>query len=60
MTLAFSVRIRNIPEANYDTGIYARPYYVFDYNGTEITVYGDIVGASYNGKLSNNDGELEW
>ena len=57
---AFSVRIKNIPEANYDTGIYARPYYVFDYNGTEITVYGDIVGASYNGKLSNNDGELEW
>ena len=57
---AYTVRIRNIPEANYDTGIYARPYYVFDYNGTEITVYGDIVGASYNGKLSNNDGELEW
>ena len=57
---AFSVRIKNIPEANYDTGIYARPYYVFDYNGTQITVYGDIVGASYNGKLSNNDGELEW
>ena len=26
----------------------------------EITVYGDVVGASYNGKLSNNDGELEW
>ena len=57
---AFSVRIRNIPEANYDSGIYARPYYIFDYNGTEVTVYGDIVGASYNGKLSNNDGELEW
>ena len=57
---AFTVRIRNIPEANYDSGIYARPYYVFDYNGTEITVYGDIVGASYNGKLSNNDGELDW
>ena len=57
---AYTVRIRNIPEANYDTGVYARPYYVFDYNGTEITVYGDIVGASYNGKLSNNDGELDW
>ena len=57
---AFTVRIRNIPEANYDSGIYARPYYIFDYNGTEITVYGDIVGASYNGKLSNNDGELDW
>ena len=57
---AYTVRVRNIPEANYDSAIYARPYYVFDYNGTEITVYGDIVGATYNGKLSNNDGELEW
>ena len=57
---AYTVRIRNIPEANYDSAIYARPYYVFDLNGTEITVYGDIVGASYNGKLSENDGELEW
>lgn len=57
---AFTVRIRNIPEANYDSGIYARPYYIFDLNGTEITAYGDIVGASYNGKLSNNDGELDW
>ena len=57
---AYSVRIRNIPEENYDSAIYARPYYVFDYNGTEITVYGDVVGATYNSKLSNNDGELEW
>ena len=57
---AYTVRIRNIPADKLDAAIYARPYYVFDYNGTEITVYGDIVGASYNGKLSNNDGELEW
>ena len=57
---AYSVRVKNIPKANYDAAIYARPYYIFDYNGTQITVYGDIVGASYNGKLSNNDGELEW
>ena len=57
---AFAVRIKNIPESKWDAAIYARPYYVFDYNGTEITVYGDVVGASYNGKLSNNDGELEW
>ena len=57
---AFAVRITNIPENKRDAAIYARPYYVFDLNGTEITVYGDVVGASYNGKLSNNDGELEW
>ena len=57
---AYTVRVRNIPEANYDSAIYARPYYVINYNGTALTVYGDIVGACYNGKLSNNDGELEW
>lgn len=57
---AFAVRITNIPDSKTDAAIYARPYYVFDLNGTEITVYGDIVGASYNGKLSENDGELEW
>ena len=57
---AFAVRITNIPEANYDTAVYARPYYIYETNGTQITVYGDIVGATYNGKLSNNDGALEW
>ena len=57
---AYNVRIRDIPEANYNTAIYARPYYVIDYDGTTLTIYGDIVGACYNGKLSNNDGELEW
>lgn len=57
---AFAARIKNIPDSYWDAAIYARPYYVIDMNGTAITVYGDIVGASYNGKLSNNDGELEW
>ena len=57
---AFAVRIINIPEDKYDVALYARPYYVFDCNGTEITVYGDIVGATYNGKLSDNDGAMEW
>ena len=57
---AFAVRITGIPAEHRDDAIYARPYYVFDYNGTEITVYGDVVAASYNGKLSNNDGTLEW
>ena len=55
---SFAVRILNIK--NFDAAIYARPYFIYDCNGTEIIVYGDIVGASYNGKLSNNDGELEW
>ena len=58
---SFAVRVTNIPDANNNTAIYTRPYYIYENaNGTQITVYGDIVGASYNGKLSNNDGELEW
>ncbi|MBR5524689.1 MAG: hypothetical protein IKU51_05450 [Clostridia bacterium] len=59
-TASFAVRIVNIPTGKEGIAIYARPYYVFDLNGTEITVYGDVVAASYNGKLSNNDNELEW
>ena len=58
---SFAVRITNIPENCADKAIYTRPYYVYENtDGTQITVYGDIVGATYNGKLSNNDGELEW
>ncbi|MBR0446917.1 MAG: metallophosphoesterase [Clostridia bacterium] len=58
---SFAVRITNIPDTAKSTAVYARPYYIYENeNGTEITVYGDVVGASYNGKLSNNDGELEW
>ena len=58
---SFFVRITNIPENALDKAIYSRPYYVYENdNGDQITVYGEILGASYNGKLSNNDGELEW
>jgi len=57
----FAVRITNIPDSKADAAIYARPYYIYENeNGVQITVYGDVVGASYNGKLSENDGELEW
>lgn len=58
---SFAVRVTNIPDTALDKAVYARPYYIYENeSGTQITVYGDIVGASYNGKLSNNDGELEW
>lgn len=58
---SYAVRITGIPEDKQDVAIYARPYYIYENeDGTQITVYGDVVGASYNGKLSNNDGELEW
>ena len=58
--ITYAMRITNIPEANKGTVIYARPYYVFDYNGREVTVYGDIVYDSYDKMTDINDGWLEW
>ena len=43
----FAVRVVNVPLANTATQIYARPYYVFEKDGEEIVVYGDIVNRSY-------------
>ncbi len=56
----FAVRIKNIPVANSATVIYARPYYVIEVGGEEVTVYDDIVGRSYDEKLDVNDDEFEW
>ena len=56
----YAVRIINIPEANKGTMIYARPYYVFEFEGKQITVYGDIYSDSAVGVPDINDGKLEW
>ena len=56
----FAVRITNIPKANEDTIIYARAYYVFEYEGREVVVYDDIQAANYINKYESNDGVLEW
>lgn len=56
----FAVRITNIPVENEDTIIYARAYYVFEYEGREVVVYDDIQSANYVNKYTNNDGVLEW
>lgn len=56
----YSVRITNIPLAFEQSLIYARPYYVFEYNGKNITVYGDIEFDSYKPQQDVNDGWLEW
>ena len=45
----YAVRLVDIPLSHADTLIYARPYYVFEKDGEEILVYGDIVHRSYNG-----------
>ncbi|MBR0446901.1 MAG: endonuclease [Clostridia bacterium] len=45
----FAIRIINIPTANFDTVIYARPYYIIERNGEQIVLYEDIVTGTYNG-----------
>ena len=56
----YAIRITNIPESAKGTTIYVRPYYVFEYNGEQIVVYGDIVYDSYEKIPDINDGWLEW
>ena len=48
-SVSFATRIINIPEANKDTTLYARCYYVFEKDGELIVIYDDIVSQSYNG-----------
>ena len=45
----YAVRVANVPLNHRDTLIYARPYYVFEKDGEEIIVYGDVLSRSYNG-----------
>ena len=56
----FAVRITHIPDGHEATMIYARAYYVFEYEGREVVVYDDIQAANYIDKYENNDGVLEW
>jgi len=51
-TVSYATRIVNIPEANADTTIYARSYYVFEKDGEIIVVYDDIVSQSYSAALN--------
>ena len=44
---AYAVRIVNIPDSGVNTAIYARPYYVYEVNGEQVTVYGNIESDSY-------------
>ncbi len=45
----YAIRIINIPEANWDTVISARPYYIYaDAEGNSVIVYGDMQTGTYN------------
>ena len=43
---AFATRIINIPDSARHRTIYARPYYVVEVDGEQITIYGDVNAAS--------------
>ena len=59
--ISYAVRITNIPESHTGTLIYARPYYIFEYNDRQITVYSDIVCDSYEAQKDINDGSFsDW
>ena len=62
--ITYAVRITNIPlDRHASTQIYARAYYIFEYNdnGDTITVYGDIVNDSYEPQKDINDGSFsDW
>ena len=49
----YTIRILNIPEANCDTYITARPYMIYeDESGNRTVIYGEEQMATYNGVLN--------
>jgi len=46
-SLSYAVRIINIPDSDTETDIYTRPYYTYELNGEQVTVYGDVVRNNY-------------
>lgn len=58
--VAYGIRVVNVPAYHLDTVVYCRPYYVFEYQGQQITVYGDVYYDTAAGIPDINDGWLEW
>ena len=46
-SLSFAVRVVNIPDAYTSTTVYARPYYTYELDGQQVTIYGDVVSDNY-------------
>ena len=45
--ISFAVRVTEIPDAAVNTVIYARPYYTYELDGKQTTIYGDMVSDNY-------------
>ncbi|MBR5524159.1 MAG: carbohydrate binding domain-containing protein [Clostridia bacterium] len=48
-SISYAVRIVNIPNAGLSKEVYARPYFVYELEGEQVTIYGDVVSNSYTG-----------
>jgi len=46
-SVTFAVRVVDIPDAHSASLVYVRPYYTYELNGAQVTVYGDIYCNSY-------------
>ena len=44
---SYAVRLRNIPDTAVGTTVYARPYYVVEYQGKETVIYGTVDATTY-------------
>ena len=58
--LRYAVRVTNIPTRESDAVIYARPYYIYENDGVQNILYGDIVYTNYDDRIDTNDGIFEW
>ena len=46
-SIGFAVRVVDIPDSAVNTTVYARPYYTYELDGQQVTIYGDMVSDSY-------------
>ena len=58
--LKYAVRVTNIPMEYSDWILYARGYYVYECDGQQVTVYGEIYAANYDNNINTNDGAFDW
>ena len=47
-SIDYAIRIVDIPDSGADVAIYVRPYYTYELDGEQITIYGETVNANYN------------
>jgi len=51
--IGFAVRVINIPYYAKNVTVSVRPYFIYELDGEQFVVYGDVISASYNEALAN-------